>query len=164
MAYIETSSQSQKHTHPFSGLLTSYVNTHLNYWFFRKHLCQWSSTSLNKHYQVLHLLWSLAMLTKNSKWILKVTKRSSKNMPFRLPQWLKEDFHLSPATRREKARGILSPKPLIVVKKMGTQKCQADLVNARVIPGRCQCVQGGRQGNAFHHIPKSMMICFEVIL
>lgn len=167
MTYIETSSQSQRHTHstlPSSELLTSYVETHLNYWFFRKHLCQWSSTSLNKHYQVLHLIWSLDLLTKKSKWMLKVTKQSSKNMSFRLPQWLKEDFHLSPATWREKTRGILSPKPLTVVTKTGTQKCQADLVNAPVIPGQRQCVLGGRQDNTFHHIPKSMMICFEVIL
>ena len=95
--------------------------------------------------------------------MLKVTKQSSKNMSFRLPQWLKEDFHLSPATRREKTRGILSPKPLTVVTKTRTQKCQADLFIAPVIPGHRQCVQGGRQGNAFHHSLKSMMICFEVI-
>ena len=76
--------------------------------------------------------------------MLKATKQSSKDMSFRLPQWLKEDFHLSPATWREKTHGILSQKRLIVMTKTGTQKHQAGLVNVPVIPGHHQCVQDGR--------------------
>lgn len=94
---------------------------------------------------------------------VKSYKAKLKEHVLQVATMLKEDFHLSPATWREKTRGILSPKPLTVVTKTGTQKCQADLINVPVIPGHCQCVQGGRQGNAFHHSPKSMMICFEVI-